>query len=552
MAASPAETRVYLFHLPAELYQKIVSYLKKDSVKHLRVTCWTLNKITPFIIDRVFISANSLNIQVFRAIADSKTFRHNVTEIIWDDARLSNGPEDAVEEDRFWTIRNASTVVTDNGCPVWFKARRQDTDAPEFRGWRDPSSYNNLSVEASWDYYKSLLEDQRQILLSGADIEAFKHGLRRFPNLKRVTVTPSTHGKLGQPMYQTPMIRAFPPRFDYPLPKQWPNGAEEEARDALPWIQKKSGGLVFETFYGQVYQTTQREYRARVYECTPEEYRARWRGFRVVLRTLVENSHEHNVTELTFGGAEIVTGMNCRLFDQPCREYADLVTVLKRPGFRRLALDLFTGMNEYHNWKSFRSGLMHKALSKAKDLRHITLHSTTYTINGETFNTPGVDGLPNYWPVPLQSVFPINCWPKLEHFGISNIQVTPEDLLSFLAALPYSCRSVELSNLAWANEDGGWAKEDGGYHFLLNEMLTRLDWCSRPVGERPRLKILVTLVSEIIEDGLYVDMGNLANAFLYDDGENPFLGPGFFSGGGVGKSFFDPEVSFFSERNCRV
>ncbi|KAH7185188.1 uncharacterized protein B0J16DRAFT_398928 [Fusarium flagelliforme] len=523
MAASPAETRVYLFHLPAELYRKIVSYLKKDSLKNLRLTCSTLKKLTPFIIDRVFISANSLNIQVFRAVADSETFRRSVTEIIWDDARLSTGPEDMGEEDRFFGIGDPDKVVTDNGCPFWFKARRQDTDVPEFSKQRNPPDYNNLSVEASWDYYKGLLEDQRQVLQSGADIGAFKHGLTRFPNLKRVTVTPSTHGNIGQPMYQTPMIRAFPYRFDYPLPKEWPFAKYGEPREVYAWIPDDEDP---DNFIGSC---------ESFHNCNPEEYRAKWRGFRVVLRTLVENSNEHNVTELIVGGAEIVTGVNCRLFDQPCREYADLVTLLKRPGFHRLALDLFTGIDEFRNWKSFRSGLIFKALSKAKDLRHITLHATTDTTYGETMYPPGRDGLPDYWPFPLQSVFPINCWPKLEHFGISNIQVTQEDLLSFLAALPYSTRSVELSNLAWANEDEG-------YRFLLNEIRTRLDWCSRPVGERPRLKILMPKVLQWIQDGSYVDMSSLADAFLYDNGENPFLGTAFFDRGGVCKSFFDPEV----------
>ena len=68
---------------------------------------------------------------------------------------------------------------------------------------------------------------------------------------------------------------------------------------------------------------------------------------------------------------------------------------------------------------------------------------------------------------------------------MSNILVTQEDLLSFLAALPYSTRSIELSNLAWANErkeadeaeedDEAEADEGGDYHSLLNEMRTRLD-----------------------------------------------------------------------------
>jgi len=276
-----------------------------------------------------------------------------------------------------------------------------------------------------------------------------------------------------------------------------------------------------------------------MYQIDHEYYKNKWRGVRVVLRELAEHSHEHNVTELIVGGTEIATGLNCRLFDQPCLEYNDLVTLLKRPGFRHLTLDLFTGMNQCRNWQSFRSGLIHKALSEAKDLRHITLHATTKIIDGEAAHPPD-DGLSDYSPFLLQNVFPINCWLKLEHFGISNILVTQKDLLSFLAALPYSTRSVELSNLAWANQDES-------YRSLLDKMRTKLDWRSRPVGERPKLRIVVTPAMHVIQDGVYMDMGNLADAFLYDNGENPFCGRYFIIRGGAYRSFFDPEFSSFND-----
>lgn len=527
MAASPAETRVYLFHLPAELYQKIVSYLKKDSVKHLRVTCWTLNKITPFIIDRVFISANSLNIQVFRAIADSETFRHNVTEIIWDDARLSTGPEDLEEQTKFFLTAGGDPdkIVTNNGCPFWFKARRQDTNYTMFHGTVDPSA-PNLSVEESWDYYKNLLQDQHQILQTNADIEAFKYGLRRFPNLKRVTVTPSTHGNIGQPMYQTPMIRAFPRRFDYPLPKEWPFTTLECHREAYAWIPDEDPDDIIESLED-------------FYNCNPEGYRDKWRGFRVVLRTLVECGRDHNITELVIGGTEILTGVNCRLFEQPCQEYDDLVTILQRPGFRRLDLDLFTGLEGMHNWKSFRSGLLRKTISEAKDLRHISIRTTTEIFCGELMpfsvhldpNAPG-------GPFPLRAVFPIRCWPNLEHFGMSNIQVTLADVLSFLAALPYSTRSVGLGQLAWANEG-----EDD--HALLNEMRNKLDWRSRPAGERPRLRMFGPITGNGVSGGSYIEMDDAVHSFLYGDGDNPYkrYGDGIFIEGGIQKNVFDPEIS---------
>ena len=97
---------------------------------------------------------------------------------------------------------------------------------------------------------------------------------------------------------------------------------------------------------------------------------------------------------------------------------------------------------------------------------------------------------------------------------------------------------MELSNLAWANLDES-------YRSLLDGMRTRLDWRTRPVGERPKLRLVVTPTMHIIQDGVYKDMGNLADAFLYDNGENPFCGRCFIIKGGVCKSFFDTEYSCF-------
>jgi hypothetical protein len=45
------------------------------------------------------------------------------------------------------------------------------TDEPELSVKLKSLDYDNLSVEASWDYYKGFLEDQHQILQSSADIE---------------------------------------------------------------------------------------------------------------------------------------------------------------------------------------------------------------------------------------------------------------------------------------------------------------------------------------------------------------------------------------------
>jgi hypothetical protein len=77
-----------LTELPAELLHLIVGYLPNKSIKALRLTCRTLCNAAQLRLDRVFLSANPLNIAVFRAVADSDTYRHGVKEIVWDDARL--------------------------------------------------------------------------------------------------------------------------------------------------------------------------------------------------------------------------------------------------------------------------------------------------------------------------------------------------------------------------------------------------------------------------------------------------------------------------------
>ncbi|EWZ85279.1 hypothetical protein FOWG_11784 [Fusarium oxysporum f. sp. lycopersici MN25] len=259
-----------LLQLPQELQNDIYSLLEADDIKNLRVTCSAFHEALPLHFDRVFISANSLNIDVFNAIASHETFQYEED---------GNDPEDAVAE---------------NVCPFWFKKGRYD--------YGDPSPYVYpdvyLGIEESWAYYKRLLDDQRRVLSSNADIEAFKYGLKRFTSLKRVTVTPATHGRLWQPLYRIPMIRAFPPGFDYPLPQAWPSFDDEKLIDALPWVSE-DGNDPYQEIYGA--------------ECTAEAYRAKWRGFRLITRALVE-CEDHTITELIIGGNEIQSGLNCRIY----------------------------------------------------------------------------------------------------------------------------------------------------------------------------------------------------------------------------------------------
>lgn len=95
--------------MPRELRGAIFSYLESRNIKNLRATCLALKEVIHLHIDRVFLSANHLNIEVFRAIADHDTSRRGVTEIVWDDARLSRGPE--LEEEHSTTLTTTPTTL---------------------------------------------------------------------------------------------------------------------------------------------------------------------------------------------------------------------------------------------------------------------------------------------------------------------------------------------------------------------------------------------------------------------------------------------------------
>lgn len=131
--------------LPPELWAYITSHLSNTDIKSMRLACSQFNNAVSLRFDRVFLSANPLNIEVFRNIASHNKLRYQVTEIIWDEASLPRGPprtpetheghellsdEDEPENRREWA-RNYHPDYREeilkrheheaNECPKWFK-----------------------------------------------------------------------------------------------------------------------------------------------------------------------------------------------------------------------------------------------------------------------------------------------------------------------------------------------------------------------------------------------------------------------------------------------
>ncbi|KAI0809578.1 hypothetical protein GGR55DRAFT_689337 [Xylaria sp. FL0064] len=313
---------------------------------------------------------------------------------------------------------------------------------------------------------------------AGADIEALRHGLCCFPSLQRITIMPAAHGRLYTPLYETPMIRALSLGFNYPLPRGWPCVREWESPPrACPWDD--------------------------------QVLKNRWRGYRLVTRELVRQKKQ--IPELLVHSHYLNTGLNIRIFEEPCDDYNNLATIIQQPGFTRLQLDLLVGGQEHLGWSSFRSGLMRRALSAANDLEDARFR-TDVVQDPDASSQQHAGGSMEHF-IPLLNIFPTDKWPRLRHFQLSGFLVQQTDVVSLLASLPPTLRSVELSFLIFL--DNG-----GTYRTLLDEMGDTLGWQDRAANVRPTVSIGVHLGRQCAGRAIWVDKETYD--FLYRDDENPF------------------------------
>lgn len=474
-----------LTRLPLELLESVLSHLPNRDIKNVRLTCTHLRNVAHLRLDRVFLSANPRNIQVFKAIANHHTFSQHIVEIIYDDARLPHSLE--TEDDiEFGDMDDPPPA----GVPGWY-ARIYRENLERIKDYKGefverPDHIEvakqleaRLSPEQSYKHYQKLVKQQEKVVAADDDAKALRYGLQRFPNLRRITLTPIAHGLPFIPWYETPMIRDLPYGLIYPIPRGWPMTSEHSNRPfADPWDN--------------------------------EEEKNKWRGFRLIVRTLAQ--HQHHITDFVVEVNQLLTGLSCRIFDEPNQEYNDLVTLFRRPNFSRIDLALFIGGQEYEAWHSFRSTYLRRALGEAKDLQHVSLSTGLQppqsAVDPEFY---GTDGTENF--IPLRTIFPVDQWKQLRHFGLSRFIVKQEDLVGLLSALPPTLRSVDLSFLFFL-------KCGGDYRGLLRDMRNKLGWRERSASERP--KVIIHLEMHPRVAGLSVDISRETEDFVYHDGANPF------------------------------
>lgn len=246
---------------------------------------------------------------------------------------------------------------------------------------RDP----DLPLDVSWNY-QQVVQQQKAAISSGADAEALRYGLARFPALRKITITPAAHERSDFPLCETPMIRAFPAGFNYPMLRTWPHPTDSSC---APYILSSWN-----------------------------EGKQIWRGLCVITNVLAE-IQDHNTSELDIDVYSLETGLSCRIFDEPCKEYDDLVTLIRKPGFSLLDLALLTDGQYYDDqaWWSFRSGCLRRALAEASpDLKHLNLKvREDYTQCHELLEDP------EQLRIPLRTILPpLYKWKNLRHFGLGD------------------------------------------------------------------------------------------------------------------------------------
>ncbi|KAH7176768.1 hypothetical protein EDB81DRAFT_940639 [Dactylonectria macrodidyma] len=478
-----------LINLPTELYALIASHLTNKDLKSLRLTCKRFGNSVHLRIDRVFLSASPLDVAVCRAIADHELYRTRVVELIWDDARLDSPPEPPrayqcqhrrQHIEPFWKEWYSETCHRNRKDAK--NRKSDDVDRPDHDA-RARWIAAQPPLDELWVHYKELFHQQQQTLKASSDAWALQHALSSFPSLRTITLTPAAHGVPFTPLYQTPMIRALPYGFNYPIPRGWPT---KEPHDWLRLSLWKKG------------------------LDQDEIDKNKWRGFRIITWMLAR--HDHAVSEFVVDVSLLGTGLNAHMFDEKCDEYNDLVTMLLKPGFRRIDLALMVEGQDHTGWPAFRNGNLKTALGLASDLERVSLRTDVpYEVSCEDWQADGG----NEHFIPLRTIFPIEKWMKLRHFGLSGFIVRQNDIISLLAALPSTLRSVELSFLHFQLGHG----TNREFLFALRD---NLPWRERPVAERPRITMGWHEENGEPAEGQATWVDDEVDAFVYGSGDNPF------------------------------
>jgi len=461
---------------PDEVIELITSFLPNKDIKNVRLTNKRLRSTSILRIERVFISPSYRNIEVLYAIADHTEFRGYVKEVIWDDARYGDFIDHRVADEPVINTGEDEEEeqpgrIGIQGYEFMCYGNMDSASLVRGRTGAEPKPDEKfMTVEESFYLYLQLYKEQQEIIKAGLDVKAFRMALSAFPLLDRVVVTSEAHMRQIQyPRYPTPLLRSFPPSFDYPSSSAWTGLSHD-------WVMWTSW----------------------------EQARGIWPGFTTVLEELAKCTRA--IPELVIDVNWTSNGVGYHFFDANSHDYSHFETICSR-GLKRLDLAINVAHNEdCVGMSKLHAGPLRTTLERATSIEHFSLHTSANTRQisntfGDLVPFDGSSGSKD-----VLKALPIECWPLLKHLTISHIAVTASEFLLFLQQLPASLKSLQLVDIKIF--DGTWAK-------LLQSFKDDLHWTTN----KPEITIAHSQEDQSRKVWISKDIA----AFL-DGGENPFVG----------------------------
>lgn len=206
--------------LPDEVLVICLSFLPKADLKSARLTCAHWGRIgAERLFDRVFFAPRKEILEYFKRVSDNPVFSKNITELVYD-ARLFRKHKLSYQ-----AFKNFYDSVEED---------KQDLEESDRGAWSEHNNQNELyraRVSQSLLQY-TLAFYQQNYILEGSHDYILCDGLKRMPNIKRVTILDGFSDldlvPQGSETYSWYNHKSTSGRGPALQPSGWANDAEEE------------------------------------------------------------------------------------------------------------------------------------------------------------------------------------------------------------------------------------------------------------------------------------------------------------------------------------
>ncbi|EGX88867.1 Cyclin-like F-box [Cordyceps militaris CM01] len=419
------------------------------------------------------------------------------------------GQKSAAEKQRAWVALVKEATAVCEAQRLLFQDKKQDTE--KNKGNEEGQESAADIEQRDWAFYQGLLKEQTSIYYEHGeefdqDYVALRHGLAHFTNLKAIIITSNAHGQLFMPEYQTPIMRKFPPDFNYPLPASNMCGKAHKKNQHWPTAARVDASP------GEVAPL-------------PFAYppKSQWNGLCKVIEALDALPENHKLTKLVVGISQVEMGVEPKWIARRSPFYEKFIKLISRPQFRELGLMLEITQTEYERLQQLltryeeatqmgevpRELMAWEVIAAVPHIESLSLRQMPCTAEASSLC------------LPLQLIFPR--FTHLKYLRLWSFTATTLDLIDFLSGMPKSLKRVDLVDTlpAYAHSASENLDPQELLRGMLEVMKAKSLWKTWPANARPNLRIARCLgFAPYYQHCFKTEV----DAFLHGDGPNPFRG----------------------------